>query len=345
MPYTPGTGLLPDPIILEISRLRAIGRYSDAEILADSLRGTYVSPSKSKAPSAATTEPKSSGAASERANSADPEKLEEEREEETATFVPAPSRQERIIALQDQITKVQFDAAQPSVSWTEPPPSSSGPDADYLHGSSSVEENARRVYEMAMAAVEQEEVTGSPKAKELRQNSSYSAYRDHEEYAPSRSVGKVDGPSARGVVLAKQFVEDIQETMVPLKPEEQRRKDHDNRIQQLRSELASLNAKTDPDNQLNPATESEIATRHRLRAIADVHGLQSSAAYLDATEPVLSSSDIDPTAPVVPTSRICPALYGQTASERILELKRASHDLDLDPRRSMNWSDLDRGQN
>lgn len=105
-----------------------------------------------------------------------------------------------------------------------------------------------------------------------------------------------------------------------------------------RAQIAAQTAKLEPEGSHLPEREPAVNTRHRLRAIADMHGLTSSAAFMDVAQ-----GEVSEVQPVVPTSVMCPSVYGNTAAERIMQLKRAKHGLDLDPRQGMKWSDLDGG--
>eukprot|EP00656_Telonema_subtile_P051274 TRINITY_DN6857_c0_g1_i1.p1 TRINITY_DN6857_c0_g1~~TRINITY_DN6857_c0_g1_i1.p1 ORF type:complete len:173 (+),score=40.76 TRINITY_DN6857_c0_g1_i1:95-613(+) len=131
---------------------------------------------------------------------------------------------------------------------------------------------------------------------------------------------------------------DVQEGMVVLTPQEQRRADSQQRIDELRSQLAARHSQLDPE-QSGPVSEQEVATKHRLRAIADVHGLSKSASFIEQTTPKESG---DQPAPVATMSSICPAVYSDSAQRRIMELRKAQHEMNLAPHHSMKWSDMDR---
>eukprot|EP00656_Telonema_subtile_P051275 TRINITY_DN6857_c0_g1_i4.p1 TRINITY_DN6857_c0_g1~~TRINITY_DN6857_c0_g1_i4.p1 ORF type:complete len:340 (+),score=74.92 TRINITY_DN6857_c0_g1_i4:95-1114(+) len=326
VPFSMSSGLSPDPVAVEICRLRASHRYHDADMLAEKLRASVIESAGGQQTTEEAATPAPSAGAADDAKAADAEAPPEKK----------LTAKERIMALQDALTKVQFEGPQPTMSWNEPPQNHAQAEPNYLQESDSVEESARRVYEMAMAAVEQEE-EGSPNANEQRvEQGSYVPLRSTRDYAPAGKQSPE--PTGRGVVLAKQFLRDVQECMVVLTPQEQRRADSQQRIDELRSQLAARHSQLDPE-QSGPVSEQEVATKHRLRAIADVHGLSKSASFIEQTTPKESG---DQPAPVATMSSICPAVYSDSAQRRIMELRKAQHEMNLAPHHSMKWSDMDR---
>jgi len=205
----------PPPLAAEITRLRSLGRHNEAEMLAGVLREVMVA-----------NQPVSDSPQQDKGGWYQADEPHHHTRPETAY--------ERICSLQKQIEKVQFETVHPVTSSTYNAPSQSeyyteaGYDAPHDDGAwfgrrdyeardynevSSVDEAARKVYEMALSSVEQDG-PGTPEAHQKRVD----ALKDELEKTTGMHRSDENAEKASGVVLAEEVISNANKHSSTVRP-------------------------------------------------------------------------------------------------------------------------------
>merc|ERR1711865_1285683 len=341
----------PPPLAAEITRLRSLGRHNEAEMLAGVLREVMVA-----------NQPVSDSPQQDKGGWYQADEPHHHTRPETAY--------ERICSLQKQIEKVQFETVHPVTSSTYNAPSQSeyyteaGYDAPHDDGVwfgrrdyeardynevSSVDEAARKVYEMALSSVEQDG-PGTPEAHQKRVD----ALKDELEKTTGMHRSDENAEKASGVVLAEEVISNANKHSSTVRPADLVLAAHyihgnDPASDENKASATSVVHASTFVNHLqssiyDDASEHRSADEQRRIDHAARHGLGSTTGYISGTDlkaPKLPETIGYGISRVIPVSETCPSMYAPKATTRIAELKRSMHDVGLNRGRRMLWSDLD----
>merc|ERR1712195_295354 len=341
----------PPPLAAEITRLRSLGRHNEAEMLAGVLREVMVA-----------NQPVSDSPQRDKGGWYQADEPHHHTRPETAY--------ERICSLQKQIEKVQFETVHPVTSSTYNAPSQSeyyteaGYDAPHDDGAwfgrrdyeardynevSSVDEAARKVYEMALSSVEQDG-PGTPEAHQKRVD----ALKDELEKTTGMHRSDENAERASGVVLAEEVISNANKHSSTVRPADLVLAAHyihgnDPASDENKASATSVVHASTFVNHLqssiyDDASEHRSADEQRRIDLAALHGLGSTTGYISGTDlkaPKLPETIGYGISRVIPVSETCPSIYAPKATTRIAELKRSMHDVGLNRGRRMLWSDLD----